>query len=181
MLIRIASYQNAIEAHLARGRLEAEGIPAYVCHEHHVTANWLSSLALQGVKIYVHLMNGDRAKEVIAAHDRGEYALEDEEQVLVCPRCQSTESSRHRMSWKSALLTTNLVAIPLYFRWATMKCDTCRYEWDLPMTRAYSPSTISVATIGAALLCVLLFAMFTPYCLDGQKFFLIFQQSGSCP
>lgn len=181
MLIRIAAYQNAIEAHLARGRLEAEGIPAYVCHEHHVTANWLRSLALQGVKIYVHPMNGDRARAIIAAHDRGEYALEDAEEVLACPRCQSTKLSRRRMSWKSALLTTNLVAIPLYFRWATMKCGICRLEWDLPTTRAYRLSTIAFAGVVAAILCVLFFAVLTPYCLDGQKFFLIFQQSGSCP
>jgi RNA polymerase subunit RPABC4/transcription elongation factor Spt4 len=128
MLIRIAAYENAIEAHLARGRLEAEGIPAYVCHEHHITANWLRSLALQGVKIYVHPMNRDRAREIIAAHDRGEYALEDDEEVLACPRCNSTNLSRHHVSWKSALLVANLTTIPLYFRWATMKCDTCRHE-----------------------------------------------------
>ena len=180
MLIRIGAYENAIEAHLARGRLEAEGIPAYVCHEHHITMYWLISLALQGVKIYVHPMHGDRAREIIAAHDRGEYALPDDAEVPACPRCQSTKLSRHRMSWKSALLVANLVAIPLHFRWATIRCDTCRHEWDLPITRAYRLSAIAIAAIVAAILCLLFFEVFTPYCLDGQKYFLIFQQSGSC-
>lgn len=180
MLIRITAYQNAIEAHLARGRLEAEGIPAYVCHEHHITANWQLSLVLQGVKIYVHPMHGDRAREIIAAYDRGEYALADDEEVIICPCCQSTKLSRHRLSWISALLVANLVAIPLYFRWATMKCDTCRHEWDLSTTRAYRLSAIAIVAIVAAILCVLFFEVFTPYCLDGQKFFLIFQQPGSC-
>jgi hypothetical protein len=180
MLIRIAAYENAIEAHLAHGRLEVEGIPAYVCHENHITANWLRSVALQGVKIYVHPMNGDRAREIIAAHDRGDYALEDNEEVLPCPRCQSTKLSRHRVSWKSALLTTNMFAIPLYFRWATIRCDICWHEWDLPITRAYRLSAISFAAIVAAILCVLFFEVFSPYCLDGQQYFLIFQQSGSC-
>jgi hypothetical protein len=180
MLIRIAAYENAIEAHLARGRLETEGIPAYVCHEHHITANWLRSLALQGVKIYVHPMNRDRAREILAAHDRGEYALDDDQEVPACPRCQSTKLSRHRVSWKSALLVANLTTIPLYFRWAMMKCDTCRHEWDLPFTRAYRLSAIAIAAIVTAILCVLFFEVFSPYCSDGKKFFLIFQQSGSC-
>lgn len=180
MLVRIAAYENAIEAHLARGRLEAEGIPAYVCHEHHVTAYWLRSLALQGVKIYVHPMNGDRAREIIAAHDRGEYALGDDEEIIACTRCKSMKLSHRRMSWKSALLTAHLAAIPLYFRWATMKCDTCGHEWDLPMTRAYRLSAIAPAAIVAVILCILFFAVFTPYCLDGTKYVLIFQQSGSC-
>jgi hypothetical protein len=180
MLIRIAAYQEAIEAHLARGRLEAEGIPAYVCHEHHVTMNWPWSLALQGAKIYVHAVNGARAREIIAAYDRGEYALRDDEEILVCPRCQNTKLSRRRLGWKSALLVVHLLSIPLYFRWAMMKCDTCRHEWNLPTTRAYRLSTIAFAAIIAAMLGVLFFAAFTPYCLDGQKFILIFPQSESC-
>lgn len=180
MLIKIAAYENAIEAHLARGRLEAEGIPAYVGHEHHVAANWLRSLALQGVKIYVHPMNAARAGEIIAAHDRGDYALRDDGEIHACPRCRSTKLSRRRMSWKSALLTANLAAIPLYFRWATMRCDTCGHEWDLPITRAYRLSTIVFAAAVASVLCVVFFEMFAPYCLHGKKFFLIFEQSRSC-
>lgn len=180
MLVRIAAYENAIEAHLARGRLEAEGIPAFVCHEHHVTVNWLQSLALQGIKIYVHPQDGDRAREIIAAHDRGEYALDDTEENISCPRCQNTKLSRHRVSWKSAMLTTNFANIPLFFHWATMRCDTCRHEWDLAVTRTYRLLTIALAGIVAAILSLTLFALISPHCLDGRKYFLIFPLHGWC-
>ncbi len=179
MLVRIAAYQNAIEAHLARGRLEAEGIPAYVCHENYIWAYWLDSLALQGVKIYVHPINADRAKEIITAHDRGDYAL-DEEELVACPRCTSTDVCRRRVSWKSALLVVNLTSIPLYFSWATMKCLSCRHEWDLPNTRTYRLSVIAAAAAIAAVLCVVFFIVLSPYCLDGKKYFLIFHQFESC-
>lgn len=36
MPISIGRYINPIEAHIVKGRIEVEGIPAYVQYEHHV-------------------------------------------------------------------------------------------------------------------------------------------------
>lgn len=36
MPVHIAAYTNSIEAHLARRRLEAECVPTFTCHEHHI-------------------------------------------------------------------------------------------------------------------------------------------------
>ena len=36
MLVTIATFTNPLEAHIVRGRLQAEGIETYVAHEHHI-------------------------------------------------------------------------------------------------------------------------------------------------
>lgn len=48
-LVTIERCTDPIQAHTLLGRLEAEGIRAFVAHEHHVWANWFMSDALQGV------------------------------------------------------------------------------------------------------------------------------------
>ncbi len=148
MLVRIATYITAIDAHLARGRLEVEGIPAFVAHEHHVGLEWNIALAMTSIKIYVHPSHAQRAVKIIAEHDRGEYALQEEqEEKIACPRCHATDISRHQMSWKSAMIAVHLMAIPLFFRWATLKCRSCHHEWDLPNTNEYPNSTIAITVV----------------------------------
>ena len=51
--VTIASFTSPLEAHMARGRLEAEGIPAFIAHENHIWAEWFLSNALGGVKVQV--------------------------------------------------------------------------------------------------------------------------------
>lgn len=175
MLVRVASYTNPVEAHLARGRLETERIPAFVIHEHHIWANWLMSLALQGVKIYVPPQYRERAKEIIVAHDRGAYALPDESPVH-CRRCNGENIERRRVSWKAALLTTNLASVPIYFRWATLRCKQCGHEWDLPRTHVYPFFIIALAAGISIAAVLLLFAVGT--CGPYPQLWL---ESMSCP
>ena len=169
MLIRVAAYQNAIEAHLARGRLESEGIPAFVFHEHHIWANWLYSWVLGGVKVYVNANDEERAQTVVAAHNRGEYSLQEEEAASVCPKCKSERVVLGRASWKAALLVANLVQIPLWFAWATPKCGACGLMWDLPPTRSYSLIVVTTAGLLVALLLFLLFASLP--CVTGKLYY----------
>jgi hypothetical protein len=150
MLVRIATYPNAIEAHLARMRLEHEGIPAFVLHEHHVWADWLMSSALQGVKVYVHPIDVADASQIIQAHDRGEFALEDDKPQS-CPRCGGADVKRKRMSWKGALLSFFFAGVPLPFRWATVKCRQCQREWDLSDESEVQKYVVAFAAIGLLL------------------------------
>ena len=178
MLTRVAAYTNAIEAHLARLRLEAEGVPAYVAHEHHIGANWTMSVALGGVKVYVHPDDADRAKTLIAAHDRGEFALADEE-TPSCPQCQGTNIARGRLSWKAALLAIHLANVPLCFHWATLRCQQCRHEWDLPNTRAHPALAVLIAT--TAIATVFLMMVLAGYCYENLVPSAVFPPtSGGC-
>ena len=177
MLTKVASYTNAIEAHLARLRLEQEGVPAFVFNEHHVWAQWDISQALGGVGVYVHAEHLAQAQAAIAAHDAGAFALVETDTVPTCPACGHGAIERKRVSWKAAMLTAHFAAFPLYFRPATLRCRHCGHEWDLPLTRRYSLAAIAVAAIAAALAlaAITVVAMCQPH-----EYPSIFPQTNGC-
>ncbi len=67
-LLTVESFSDPLEAHIAKGRLEAEGIQAFVANEHHIWANWMMSHALGGVRVQVASENIDVAKRIIEQH-----------------------------------------------------------------------------------------------------------------
>ena len=66
MLVTVASYWLPYEAHLARSKLEAQGIPAALADEHTIEAQWLFANALGGVKVMVHPLYADAARAILA-------------------------------------------------------------------------------------------------------------------
>lgn len=129
-LVTVASYPDAIQAHLARGRLEAEGIGAIVADEHYVSANWMMSNAIGGVKVQVSERMAGRAMEVLRQLDAGEFAIDDAERPDgACPRCGSTSVERRTGSWRLAFLGLHLLQLPLPFRRASHACRACGLHW----------------------------------------------------
>lgn len=53
MLTTVARFDFPYEAQIARAKLEAAGLPAYVADEHTNNADWLYSQALGGVRLQV--------------------------------------------------------------------------------------------------------------------------------
>lgn len=177
MLTQVASYTTAIEAHLARLRLEEEGIPAFIFNEHLVGLQWDMSQAFGGVAVYVPRGYIAQARTAIGAHDAGAFALEEPEPAPTCPRCGGGDIVRKRTSWKAAMLAAHVAAVPLYFRPATLRCQHCAHEWDLPLTRRYSLVAIGLAALVAAaiLATLVIVAMCQPH-----DFPSIFPQTNGC-
>ena len=67
MFTTVASFHDPIEAHIACGRLRAEGIAAHVADAHMGLANWEWRLAIGGVKLHVPHDQLARAQDVRAA------------------------------------------------------------------------------------------------------------------
>jgi putative signal transducing protein len=112
MFTTVAHYTDPIEAHLARGRLQSEGIDAHLGDEHLAMANWEWRLAVGGVKLRVAERDAERARAVLRAMDAGEYALDsdgDEARALQAPDRESWSS---RLAWAALML----FAIPLPWR-----------------------------------------------------------------
>lgn len=57
--VTVATYDNSTDAHIALGRLSAEGIEAVLFDDHMVQMDWLYAIALGGVKLRV--ARGDEA------------------------------------------------------------------------------------------------------------------------
>ena len=60
-LITIARFNNPMEAHLAKTKLESEGIEAYIADEHMVSINPGLDIAFGGVKLQVKKSDFDKA------------------------------------------------------------------------------------------------------------------------
>lgn len=64
-IVTIARYDSMPEAHIAMGRLHAEGIEAWLADEHLVQTDWLYSIAVGGIKLQVHPEDAGRARRVL--------------------------------------------------------------------------------------------------------------------
>ena len=61
----IAAYNNPMDAHLVRARLEGSGIAAYLRDENMITLDWLTANAIGGIRIDVADEDYERALEVL--------------------------------------------------------------------------------------------------------------------
>lgn len=73
-LVRIASYNNYIEAYIIMGRLEQENIRCHLLDEHSVTIDPFISNAIGGIKLLVAAVQANRALQIL---NEGERQTED--------------------------------------------------------------------------------------------------------
>ena len=78
MFTTVAAYSDPIEAQIALGLLQAEGIPARLDDTATAIANWEWRLAIGGMRLRVPDGQVMHARRVLAALEAGEYALDDE-------------------------------------------------------------------------------------------------------
>jgi hypothetical protein len=113
MFIIVARYPDPLEAQIARGLLQAEGIDAYLGDEHAALANWEWRLAIGGAKLHVPAAQAERAREVLRALDAGAYAIDDE--AAPAPPGlgpPDRESASSRLAWIASML----LGLPLPWR-----------------------------------------------------------------
>lgn len=77
-LVTVAQFSNPLKANVLRACLESHGIFAYVWGEHLGVAHIFMSIAGGGVRVQVRSDQVDQAREVIAAFERGDFAIDEE-------------------------------------------------------------------------------------------------------
>lgn len=65
-MVTIATFDNIVDAHIALGRLQAEGIPAVLADQNLVQTDWLYSIAVGGIKLQVPESFAERARKELA-------------------------------------------------------------------------------------------------------------------
>jgi hypothetical protein len=136
MLVTVARFRDPWEAAMFRGRLEAEDIPAFVVHQHHVGMVWYLSRALYGVKVQVLRDDAAEAGEVMARCLSGAYSAELLEQFGYlgepqCPNCGSIACKRRPAAVQAAFafamfLLTGIPIPPTTWR---RTCRSCGTRW----------------------------------------------------
>jgi len=125
--VTIATFNFAHEAHLARTRLESQGIPANIADEHIVSINWFYAPAVGGIKLNVLETDVQKAKEVFA-----EGSKIDPPKALQCPKCNSMDIEYQGFWRKTLFLSWILIMapfLPFLFRKKKWKCKACNFEW----------------------------------------------------
>ena len=149
-LVTLRSYRDPIEADIARSLLEDAGIPTIVVDDHLITAQWLYSDAIGGVKLRL-----DAADVVQASAILGEDRSADLERIAEfsnppadgesCPECGSLDTA-------PSVSRRNLAALSLFLgfpltggrrRW---RCESCRHAWQRRPSR---PTRASAHTVAA--------------------------------
>ncbi len=125
----VAAYPDIIQASIAKGLLESEGIPAKLGDEHLVTNAWYMSIGLGGVKLMSPTHQTQKAYEILKKMDQGLYQT-DHLPSYRCPKCQSTDVVE-RKRWLTLLWLLPLMGYPFKELPKKMVCNNCKNNWSL--------------------------------------------------
>jgi hypothetical protein len=112
MFVTIARYPDPIEAHIACGRLRAEGIEAHVADDQIAVANWEWRLAVGGTRLRVPEAEAERAHCVLGELDAGGFALDADDGADPALQTPPRETLSSRIAWVALMLFN----IPLPWR-----------------------------------------------------------------
>jgi Zn finger protein HypA/HybF involved in hydrogenase expression len=102
--ITVNAYNNYVDAHIAKGVLEEQGITCWLKDENTVTIDPILTNAVGGIKVMVPKEEAQRAWDILQG-------LKKEKQLdVVCPKCGShnielVSTPRKAINWLSAIST----------------------------------------------------------------------------
>jgi hypothetical protein len=124
----VHTFASEIEAHLARSRLEADGIPATV----HRFSRY-RAIASGGYTLRVSARDFRRAKAVLdrcdAPIDMDEYVDENDDSYKRCPACRSVNVAAAALPRNTRRLVILAFGIPLLFIKRDWACRKCGHTW----------------------------------------------------
>ena len=128
--ITVASFSQPFEAHLAKTRLEAEGVTCVVSDEYLIRVDWLLSNAVGGVKLMVPVWEADHARDILRPRPRLVMAAASgSSEEMICPRCHCDDVYYTRYSRRVAGVFMLLLGFLLPWRDRRWTCKVCGYAW----------------------------------------------------
>ena len=129
-MITIARYSFPYEAHIAKAKLESEGIVAFVADEHTINANWIYSDALGGVRLQVPAQNVERAVEMLEFDCSEQLDAEIPVDARRCFECGSSRLDHFTKGKRIAFMIFAVLHFPLWPFKRKLKCADCGAESD---------------------------------------------------
>ena len=132
-LITIKTFDNSIEAHIMKSKLESENIMCFLFDENIVALNPLYNITVGGIKLKVNKLDIDKATEII--EETSKSALTNElGEIIKCPSCESDDIYSGFKSMKgtkgivSVIISFLFMAFPIYYK-TVYKCKKCGNEF----------------------------------------------------
>ncbi|MEM8966424.1 MAG: DUF2007 domain-containing protein [Bacteroidota bacterium] len=132
-LVTIKTFDNPIEAHLMKSKLENENIICFLFDENIVGLNPLYNITVGGVKLKVSKIDLDEAATIIEETINSPLT-NDQGNIINCPNCQSEDIYSGFKSMKgargilSAIVSFLLMVFPIYYK-TVYKCKSCGNEF----------------------------------------------------
>jgi DNA-directed RNA polymerase subunit RPC12/RpoP len=131
--ITVAVFDEPLQAHLARMRLEREGIPCVLENENTVSMIWTYSMMVGGIRLQVGESDAERAVAVLGEKPppaEGPAGDEEEKQTAVrCPSCNGRDLVFEKWSRRWMWTFVALLGFPVPVRKNCWRCRTCGTEW----------------------------------------------------
>lgn len=145
-LVTLRTFRDAIDAELAKERLEHAGIPAFIFDENLVAIQWLYSGAVGGVKLEVDESDLERAAGVLREDHSAEVSEEQgaPPERETCPACGSPRVGSSRAQRNAAALSL-LTSLPLVVWRQRRICGDCGHSWKQPASPRVEPTAETLA------------------------------------
>ncbi len=130
MMVTIARFSFPHEAHIARAKLESEGIPVFVADEYTINMQWLYSNALGGVRVQIPKPFAKQAIEILS-QDYSESLVEQQFQDgYPCPKCGSLDTEYMVKGKRMAFFVFTAISFPLWPFKKQINCNECGAIFD---------------------------------------------------
>ena len=131
--VTVATFWTSAETHIARLKLESEGIECMIVDENLVATDWLWANALGGIKLQVPEEDLQRARELLTTRAQHILVAADGEPLFDgqarCPRCGSDDIYTQRFSRRMAFISILLLGAPLPLLRRRQRCAACGFDW----------------------------------------------------
>ncbi len=131
--VTVKTFDNTIDAHLLKSKLESEGIKCVLFDENLVSLNPLFNVTVGGIKLKINETDIDKAKVVLTELNEIPF-VNEEGKVIKCPQCGSEELYSNFKSMKgvrgvlSAIVSFFLMLFPIYYK-SVYRCKDCGKEF----------------------------------------------------
>ncbi|GHE67721.1 putative signal transducing protein [Roseivirga thermotolerans] len=132
-LITIKTFDNSIEAHMVKSKLESENIICFLFDENIVGLNPLYNVTVGGIKLKISKSDIEKATEVIEEIEKSALT-NDQDETIKCAKCESEDIYSAFKSMKgtkgvlSAIISFLFMVFPIYYK-TVYKCKKCGNEF----------------------------------------------------
>lgn len=131
--VTVKVFNTAIDAYIIKSRLENEGIECFIIDEHIVTQDPLLNYAVGGIKLKVYQKDQAKANEILREIKETPY-LDEEDKVILCPNCASTDiiSGHHSMKGIKGFISMFVSFLFMIFpinNNPVYRCNSCGEEF----------------------------------------------------
>lgn len=132
-LVTFRTFDNPINAHITKTKLESQGIECFLFDEYINTLNPLFNVTVGGIKLKIRSEDTEDAENIIREVEV-EKSLDENDRIIECPKCNSQELYSGFKSMKglkgvlSAIVSFALMVYPVYYK-TVYRCKNCGFEF----------------------------------------------------